>query len=71
MLNSIEKTAYVLESELQEYDFDDLLSLMKEYVVGVWDVCKQKLYSDDLCPSQLQSGSAACWTSGANDMFLR
>ena len=40
-LNSIEKTAYVLGSELWEYDFDHLLSLVKEYVVGVWDVCKQ------------------------------
>ena len=28
---------------------------MKEYVVGVWDARKQKLYGDDLCPSQLQS----------------
>ena len=28
---------------------------MKEYVVGVWEVCKQKLYGDDSCPSQLQS----------------
>ena len=26
-LNSIEKTVYVLESELWEYNFDDLLSL--------------------------------------------
>ena len=28
---------------------------MKEYIVGVWDAHKQKLYGDDLCPSQLQS----------------
>ena len=28
---------------------------MKEYLVGVWDARKQKLYSDDSCPSQLQS----------------
>ena len=28
---------------------------MKEYVVGVWDARKQKLYGDDSCPSQLQS----------------
>ena len=36
-LNSIEKTAYVLGSELWEYDIDNLLSLVKEYVVaGVW-----------------------------------
>ena len=54
-LNSIEKTAYILGSELWEYDFDDLLSLVKEYVVGVWDARKQKLYGDDSCPSQLQS----------------
>ena len=30
-------------------------SLPTEYIVGVWDVRKHKLYSDDLCPSQLQS----------------
>ena len=34
-LNSIEKTAYVLGSELWEYDLDNLLSLVKEYVVGL------------------------------------
>ena len=28
---------------------------MKEYVVDVWDAREQKLYSDDSCPSQLQS----------------
>ena len=28
---------------------------MKEYVVGVWDAHKQKLYGDDSCPSQLHS----------------
>ena len=54
-LNSIKKTTYVLRSELWEYNFDDLLSLVKEYVVGVWDARKQKLYSDDLYPSQLIS----------------
>ena len=42
-LNSIEKIPYVLGSELWEYDFDDLLSLVEEYVVGVCDACKQKL----------------------------
>ena len=42
-LNSKEKTAYVLGSELWEYNFDALLSFVKEYVVGVWDVHKQKL----------------------------
>ena len=51
--NSIEKRAYVLESELREYDFDVLLSLVKEYVVDVWEACKLKLYGDDSCLSQL------------------
>ena len=46
---------HVLGSELWEYDFDHFLSLVKEYVVGVWDARKQKLYSDDSCPSQLNS----------------
>ena len=52
-LNSIEKTAYVLGSELWEYDFDHLLSLVKEYVVGVWEARKQKLYGDDSCPKSM------------------
>ena len=50
-LNSIEKTAYVLGSEPWEYDFDHLHSLVTEYVVGVWDAHKLKLYGDDSCPS--------------------
>ena len=53
-LNSIDKTVYVLGSELWEYDFA-LLSFVQEYVLSVWDAHKQKLYSDDTCSSQLQS----------------
>ena len=33
---------------------------MKECVVGVWDACRQKFYSDDSCPSQLQSLAEVC-----------
>ena len=55
LIASIEKTAYVLGTELWKYGFDDLLSLVKEYVVGVWDARKQNLYGDDSCPSQLRS----------------
>ena len=51
-LNNIEKNCIC---ELWEYDFVHLLSLVKEYVVGVWETYKQKLYDDDSCPSQLQS----------------
>ena len=52
-LNSIEKTAYVLGSELWEYNFDHLLSLVKEYVVGVWEARRQKLYGDDSYPKSM------------------
>ena len=37
-MQSIEKAAYVLGSELWEYNFDGLLGLVNEYVVVVWDV---------------------------------
>ena len=46
---------FYIVSELWECNFDDLLSLVKDYVVGVWDACKYELYGDDSCPSQLQS----------------
>ena len=39
-LYSTEKTACILGNELWEYNFDHLLSLVKEYVVGDWDVRK-------------------------------
>ena len=45
-------TSIVLGSKLWDCNFDDLLSLVKEYVVGVWDACKKDLYG---WPSQLQS----------------
>ena len=38
---------YILESELREFNFDHLLSLVKEYFGGVWDACKH----DDDCPN--------------------
>ena len=48
VLNSVEKTSYVLGSELWE---QNLLSLVKD----MWEVRKQKLYGDESCPNQLQS----------------
>ena len=31
---------------------------VKEFIVNVWEVRKQKLYGDDSCPNQLQSQSS-------------
>ena len=58
-LSAVEKTSYVLGSENWEDDFDALLHLVKEFIVAIWEVRKQKLYGDDSYPGQLQRKSSA------------
>ena len=43
----MEKSSYVLGSELWESKFDGLLALVKEYIVEMWEIRKQKLYDSD------------------------
>ena len=43
-LDKVEKSSYVLGSELWESMFDGLLSLVKEYIINVWKIRKHKLY---------------------------
>ena len=40
-IENVEKSSYVLGSELWESKFDGLLALVKEYVVDVWVIRKQ------------------------------
>ena len=42
-LDKVEKLSYVLGSELWESKFDELLSLVKEYIIDVWEIRKHKL----------------------------
>ena len=42
----------MLGSELWESKFDGLLSLVKEYIVDVWEIQKHKLYDSDSGPGQ-------------------
>ena len=51
-LDKVEKSSYVLGSELWESKFDGLLSLVKEYVIDVWEIRKHKLYDSDSGPGQ-------------------
>ena len=51
-LDKVEKSSYVLGSELWESKFDELLSLVKEYVIDVWEIRKHKLYDSDSGPGQ-------------------
>ena len=52
-LDKVEKSSYVLGSELWESKFDRLLSLVKkEYIIDVWEIRKHKLYDSDSGPGQ-------------------
>ena len=44
-LDKVEKSSYVLAigSELWESKFDGLLSLVKKYIIEVWEIRKHKL----------------------------
>ena len=46
-IENVEKSSYVLGSELWESKFDGLLALVKEYIVDVWEIRKHKLYDSD------------------------
>ena len=48
----------MLGSENWEDDFDALLHLVKEFIVAIREVQKQKLYGDDSYPDQLQRQSS-------------
>ena len=57
-LSNTDITSHVLISEIWEEEFAALLSLVKEFIVDVWEVIKI-LYGDDSCPGQLQCQSSA------------
>ena len=59
-LENVEKSSYVLGSELWESKFDGLLALVKEYIVEMWEIRKQKLYDSD-SGSGLQLHTVFTW----------
>ena len=52
--DKVEKSSYVLGSEQWESKFDGLLSLVnyKEYIKGMWEIQRHKLYDSDTGPGQ-------------------
>ena len=42
LLDNVDKSSYVLGSELWESKFDGLLSLVMEYIVDVWEIRKMQ-----------------------------
>ena len=73
-LDKVEKSSYVLGSELWESKFDGLLSLVKEYIIDVWEIRKHKLYDSDSGPgqqlySQSSSGDLAVAEGQRNGKF--
>ena len=45
VLDSLEKSSFILGSELWEDHFDSLLALVKEHIVNIWETHKLKLYA--------------------------
>ena len=41
-LENVEKSSYVLGSELWQSKFDGLLALVKDYIVEMWEIRKHK-----------------------------
>ena len=59
-LDNVEKSSYMLGSKQWENKFVGLLSLGKEYIVGVWEIRKHKLCdSDSEFGQQLHSRSSS------------
>ena len=55
-LENVEKSSYVLGSELWESKFDGLLVFFKEYIVDVWEIRKKNymiVTQDPVCNSIL------------------
>ena len=64
-VENVEKSSYVLGSELWERKFDGLLALVKEYIIDVWEIRKKLLYdSDSGSGLQLQTQSSSGERSG-------
>ena len=57
--DSVEKTSFILGSELWEKNFSALLSLVKKFIVDVWEARKFKLYGNNSCLSKLSSQHSA------------
>ena len=60
----------VLGSELWvEKDFSYLLTVVREFIVGMWELRKLKLYGKDACPGS-QSDSSG-WNQGQDGEFSK
>ena len=45
--------SYVLGSEVWGDDFSSLLSIVKEFIVDVWESRKLRLYGENACPGPI------------------
>ena len=68
-LDSVEKTSFIMGSELWKENFSALLSLVKRYIVDMWEARKIKFCGNDSCPSKLQSQHSAENLAGIEGKF--
>ena len=55
-LDSLDKSIFILGSELWKDHFNSLLALVKDNIVNIWETRKLKLYGDDSSQSQSSTG---------------
>ena len=51
-MNRSDKASFVFRSELWEEHSEFLLALVKEYIIGIWEERKSRLYGDNACAHQ-------------------
>ena len=51
-MSSLDKSSFVLGNELWEEHFESLLTLVKAYIIDIWEERKSKLYGDVECAQQ-------------------
>ena len=59
VLDSLGKASFILGNELWEENFASRLSLVKEFIVDIWEERKSKLYGDSQCTQQPSPHSPA------------
>ena len=53
--NTVGKSCFILGEELWESHYEELLGLVKSYIIDIWEMHKSKLYNSGTGPLQYQS----------------
>ena len=74
LMSAFEKTRYIFDQSIWECNghFDHWFSNIKDFLCGVWNLCKEKLYPDDFLMNTASNSSVErCVVNGRNAMAKR